>query len=279
MRARPLGLALFLCALAVAASGSAAALELEGPITQGGFVIGRVEPGSRVALDGRALRVAADGRFLLGFGRDHGPKAELKIVAPDGQETLRRLAVAKRHYLIQRIEGLPQAMVTPDAATAQRIKDDREAIAAARSRDDAELRLNQRFIWPASGPVSGVYGSQRVLNGQARAPHVGLDIAGPAGAPIVAAADGVVALADNAMVLTGKTVVLDHGHGLTTSYVHMSEISVTRGDRIKQGAPIGRIGKTGRVTGAHLHWGVHLFDVALDPALLVPGSPDPAKAP
>ncbi len=279
MRPRPPRLALFLCALAIAASSSAAALELEGPVTQGGLVIGRVAPGSRVALDGRALRVAADGRFLLGFGRDHGPRAELKIVAPDGQETSRRLAVAKRHYSIQRIEGLPQAMVTPDAATAQRIKDDREAIAAARSRDDAELRLNQRFIWPASGPVSGVYGSQRVLNGQARAPHVGLDIAGPVDAPIAAAADGVVALADNAMVLTGKTVVLDHGHGLTTSYVHMSEISVTRGDRIKQGAPIGRIGKTGRVTGAHLHWGVHLFDVALDPALLVPGSPDPAKTP
>ncbi len=268
--------AFLLFVLAVAGPGPAAALDLEGPVTQGGLVIGRVEPGGRVALDGRALRVAADGRFLLGFGRDHGPRAELTITAPDGRKTIRPLAIAKRRYSIQRIEGLPQALVTPDAATAQRIKDDREAIAAARRRDDAELRLAQRFIWPATGPVSGVYGSQRVLNGEARAPHVGLDIAGPEGAPVAAAADGVVSLAHDDMVLTGKTVVLDHGHGLTTSYVHLSEISVASGARVQQGAPIGRIGKTGRVTGAHLHWGVHLFDVALDPALLVPGSPDGA---
>ena len=273
------GRGFLLCVLAVAGLGPAAALDLAGPVTQGGLVVGRVEPGARVALDGRALRVAADGRFLLGFGRDHGPKAELKIIAPDGRETVRPLAVAKRRYLIQRIEGLPQALVTPDAATAQRIKDDRDVIAAARGHDDADLRLGQGFVWPAAGPVSGVYGSQRILNGAARAPHVGLDIAGPEGAPVVATADGVVALARDDMVLTGKTVIIDHGHGLTTSYVHLSEVSVSAGAHVRQGAPIGRIGKTGRVTGAHLHWGVHLFDVALDPALLVPGSPDPARNP
>lgn len=245
-------------------------------MTQGGLVVGRVEPGSRVILDGRALRVAADGRFLIGFGRDHGSRAALKIVAPDGRETARALAVAKRRYLIQRIEGLPPRLVTPDPETAQRIDDDRAAITAARTRDDAELRLGARFVRPAAGPVSGVYGSQRVLNGEARAPHLGLDIAGPEGAPVAAAADGVVALAREDMVLTGKTLVIDHGHGLTSTYIHLSEISVAQGARVRQGMPVGRIGKTGRATGAHLHWGVHLLDVALDPALLLPGSPDPA---
>lgn len=256
---------------------AAAALELEGSMTQGGLVVGRIEPGSRVALDGRALRLAADGRFLIGFGRDHGPKARLKIVSPDGRETVRALAVAKRRYPIQRIEGLPPRLVTPDPETTQRINDDRAAVTAARTRDDAELRLGARFVRPAAGPVSGVYGSQRVLNGEARAPHLGLDIAGPEGAPVAAAADGVVALAHDDMVLTGKTLVIDHGHGLTSTYIHLSEISAVHGARVRQGAPVGRIGKTGRTTGAHLHWGVHLFDVALDPALLLSGSPDSAK--
>lgn len=266
-------MAVFVAALPFAT----AALELEGSMTQGGLVVGRIESGWRVTLDGRALRLAADGRFLIGFGRDHGPKAALTIIAPDGRETVRALAVAKRRYPIQRIEGLPPRLVTPDPETTQRINDDRAAMTAARTRDDAELRLGARFVRPAAGPISGVYGSQRVLNGEARAPHLGLDIAGPEGAPVVAAADGVIALAHDDMVLTGKTLVIDHGHGLTSTYIHLSEISAVQGARVRQGAPVGRIGKTGRATGAHLHWGVHLFDVALDPALLLSGSPDSAK--
>jgi len=253
------------------------ALELEGPVTQGGLVVGRVSSNERVVLDGKAIRVAPDGRFLIGFGRDHGAKAELKVVAPDGRETVRTLKVAKRRYQVQKIEGLPERLVTPDAATAEKIASDRDSITRSRTHDMPELLLGARFVWPAAGPVSGVYGSQRILNGQARAPHLGLDIAGPPGSPVKAAAAGVVRLAREDMVLTGKTVVLDHGHGLTTTYVHMSEISAIEGARVGQGDPIGRIGKTGRVTGAHLHWGAHLFDVALDPGLLVPGSPDAAK--
>jgi murein DD-endopeptidase MepM/ murein hydrolase activator NlpD len=261
-------------ALACAAPGAVHALELQGPLTQGGLVVGRVEPGARVTLDGRAVRVGADGRFLIGFGRDHGPRAHLTVTGADGRVAQRALVVAQRRYDIQRIDGLPPALVTPDPETLRRIEDERGQIRAARARETLELLLGVRFAWPAEGPISGVFGSQRILNGEPRAPHLGLDIAAPEGAPVRAAADGQVALAHEDMVLTGKTLLLDHGHGLTTIYIHLSEILARPGASVAQGAPIGRVGKTGRTTAAHLHWGVNLFDVALDPALLVPDAPE-----
>ena len=264
--------------LACAAPDAASALELEGPVTQGGLIVGRAEPGARVALDGRAVRIAPDGRFLIGFGRDHGPRARVTVTAPDGRATHHTLAVAKRRYDIQRIEGLPPKLVTPDPETLRRIEDERAQIRAARAIESSELLLGLRFAWPATGPISGVFGSQRVLNGEPRSPHLGLDIAAPEGAPVRAAEAGRVALAHEDMVLTGKTLLLDHGHGLTTSYIHLSEILVRAGETVAQGGAIGRVGKTGRTTAAHLHWGVHLFDVALDPTLLVSGSADAARA-
>jgi murein DD-endopeptidase MepM/ murein hydrolase activator NlpD len=258
-------------ALACAAPYPASALELEGALTQGGLVVGRAEPGARVALDGRAIRVAPDGRFLIGFGRDQAPSAQLTVTGADGRVVNRALAVAQRRYDIQRIDGLPPKLVTPDAETLRRMADDRAQIRAARAHETPELLFGLRFAWPAEGPVSGVFGSQRVLNGEPRAPHLGLDIAAPEGSPVRAAAAGRVALTHEDMVLTGKTLMLDHGHGLTTIYIHLAEILAREGEAVTQGAPIGRVGKTGRTTAAHLHWGVNLFDVALDPALLVSG--------
>ena len=272
---RACGLALVLIG---AALDAASALELEGPVTQGGLIVGRAEPGARVALDGRAIRVAPDGRFLIGFSRDHGPRAGLTVTGAGGGVIRRTLAVAQRRYDIQRIEGLPPKLVTPDAETLKRIEDDRAQIRAARAAESFELLFGIRFSWPATGPISGVFGSQRVLNGEPRAPHFGLDIAAPEGAPVLAAAQGRIALANEDMVLTGKTLLLDHGHGLTTSYIHLSEILVRAGESVAQGAPIGRVGKTGRTTAAHLHWGVHLFDIALDPALLVSGAAEAAQS-
>jgi murein DD-endopeptidase MepM/ murein hydrolase activator NlpD len=263
---------------ACAALDAAWALELSGPVTQGGLIVGRAEPGARVALDGRLVRVAPDGRFLIGFGRDHGPRAQLTVIGADGRATRHTLTVAQRRYDIQRIEGLPPRLVTPDAETLRRIEDERAQIRAARAIETPELLLGLAFAWPATGPISGVFGSQRILNGEPRAPHLGLDIAAPEGAPVRAAAAGRVALAHEDMVLTGKTLLLDHGHGLTTSYIHLSEILVRAGETVAQGEPIGRVGKTGRTTAAHLHWGVNLFDVALDPALLVPGPAEAARA-
>ncbi len=200
------------------------------------------------------------------------------MTAPDGRVTRRTLAIAQRRYDIQRIEGLPPKLVTPDAETLKRIEDDRAQIRAARAGESFELLFGILFSWPATGPISGVFGSQRILNGEPRAPHSGLDIAAPEGAPVLAAAAGRVALAADDMVLTGKTLLLDHGHGLTTSYIHLSKILVRAGESVAQGAPIGRVGKTGRTTAAHLHWGVHLFDIALDPALLVSGTAEAAQS-
>jgi murein DD-endopeptidase MepM/ murein hydrolase activator NlpD len=253
--------------------GSAYAQEVrfDGKIVQGGLVVGTTEPGARVALDGADVRVSPDGRFLLGFGRD-ARAARLEISAGGRARTL-DLAVTKRRFEIQRIDGLPEEKVTPDPAALARIAEERVRIVAARRRDTAETLFASGFAWPVTGPISGVYGSQRVLNGQPREPHLGIDIARPTGTPVVAAADGIVSLAEGDLFFTGGTVSVDHGHGLSTIYAHLSRLDVAVGQRVRKGDRLGAVGATGRVTGAHLHWGMTLFDVRLDPALVVPPMP------
>ena len=267
---------LVLCALLWAAPALAGPLELDGKLVQGGLVLGRAEPGARVVLDGRAVRVAADGRFVIGFGRDAPPEAVLTVTNPAGAVEERRLAIAQRSYDIQRIDGLPDAMVTPDEADLKRIAVEAERVAAARAVDSAVPYFADGFVWPALGPISGVYGSQRILNGEPRRPHFGVDVAAPEGAPVRAPAAGVVTLADPDLYFTGGTVILDHGHGLSSTFSHLKEVSVTVGDRLAQGDPVGTVGATGRVTGAHLDWRLNWFDTRLDPQLVV--GPMPAAA-
>ncbi len=254
-------------ALSVPADGGE--LRLEGAPIQGGLVVGRAEPGARVHLDGRRLRVSADGLFLFGFGRDAGPTAKLVVRHADGTDERRVLEVAKRTYKVQRIDGLPPKMVTPGPEELKRIRAEQALINRARNRDTPNSNFAARFRWPALGRVSGVYGSRRILNGRPRRPHFGLDIAAPAGAPVVAPAPGEVALVHEGMYFTGKTVMLDHGHGLTSIFIHMSAIAVKAGQKVRRGALIGRVGQTGRATGPHLHWGLNWFGVRLDPARLV----------
>ena len=254
-------------------------LDLAGSFTQGGLVQGATEPGARVELDGRAIRVAPDGAFVLGFGRDAAPQAVLRVTFPDGAAVERRLAIARRSYRVQRIDGLPQRQVTPAEEDLAPIRAERALIDAARAADGTHESWRNGFIWPAAGPVSGVYGSQRILNGEPRRPHLGLDVAAPTGTPVVAAGDGVVALARANLYFNGNMVIVAHGHGVTTSYSHLSAIHVREGEAVRQGAVLGAIGATGRVTGPHLHWGLSLFDVALDPELAaVPPSPASAGA-
>jgi len=252
-------------------------ITLDGQFTQGGLVIGRAPKGSRVTLDGKALRVADDGRFVFGFGRDQEPEALLRIRLPNGASEERRIAVSKREYQIQHIEGLPPRQVTPSLEDQERIKRERALIGRAFGRDSAgtgsATGFASAFAWPALGPISGVYGSQRILNGEPRAPHFGVDVAMPTGTPVGAAADATVALAEADLFYTGGTVILDHGHGLSTLYAHLSTVAVQGGQTVRQGETIGRIGATGRVTGPHLHWGANWFSVKLDPALLVPSMP------
>jgi murein DD-endopeptidase MepM/ murein hydrolase activator NlpD len=258
----------------LAAPAAARELALEGSFLQGGLVIGHAAPGARVIFEGRAMRVSDSGEFLIGFGRDAGASATLVVVWPGGESETRMLGVTARQWDIQRIDGLPDRQVTPPPEEIARIKAEAALIAAVRARDTSVPLFRTGFVWPASGPVSGVYGSQRILNGEPRQPHFGLDIAAPPGAPVVAAADAIVALAHDGMFFTGKTLVLDHGFGLTSAYSHLSKIAVRVGERVKQGQKVGEVGATGRVTGAHLDWRVNLFDIRLDPALLLPPRPE-----
>jgi peptidase M23-like protein len=249
-------------------------LTLSGALEQGGLVHGKTAPGAQVVLDGRPLRLAPDGSFIFGFGRDAPATARLDVVYPDGRQERRDLAVATRTYDVQRIDGLPPQQVTPDPQTLERIKREAGLIATARGVDSDLPYFAQSFVWPALGPISGVYGSQRILNGEPRAPHMGLDIAAPRGSPVLAAAAGTVTLAERDLFFTGGTVILDHGYGLATTYQHMDSIEVSPGQRVAAGERIGTVGATGRVTGPHLHWALNWYDVRLDPALVM--SPMPA---
>lgn len=244
-------------------------VRFDGTVSPGGLLIGQTLPGNIVTVGGRTVRVSPEGQFLVGLGRDTTGDITVTIAAPDGMSADHTVAVPVRDYDIQRIDGLPQKQVTPDPETMERIGRDSKLIKAVRRNDGETAYFANGFQWPVTGPISGVFGSQRILNGEPRNPHNGTDIAAPEGTPIVAIADGIAALVEDDLFYTGMTVMLDHGHGLTSVYAHMSGILVTDGQFVAKGAPIGKVGKTGRVTGAHLHWGVTLFSTHLDPALLV----------
>lgn len=265
-------LAVFLAAIAapVMANDAPAGLSWQGDFSQGGMVHGRAPPGSRLLLGQRAVPVGRGGEFVFGFNRDEAAQVKFQADLPDGRQIAITLQVKKQSYDIQRIDNLPQAQVTPPPSVLERIRQENAKIAALRQRDTPRLDFLTGWIWPADGPVSGVYGSQRILNGEPRQPHFGLDIAAPVGAVVRASTDGEVIMAEPDLYFTGGTILLDHGHGITGAYSHLSKISVQVGQRVKQGEEIGRVGATGRATGPHLDWRVNWFDVRLDPQRLLP---------
>ena len=250
-----------------------AQLSLSGSFVQGGLVTGKSPPGTRVMVDGEPVRVSEEGYFLVGFDRDHAATSLVKAVFADGSIESRTLQVKKRDYDIQRIDGLPKRKVTPEKIDYARIRKEAEAIKLARRRDDQRTDFLSGWIWPVEGPISGVYGSQRVLNGEPRRPHYGVDIAVPVGTPVKAPADGTVTLAHPDMFYSGATLVLDHGHKLSSSFLHLNRTLVKVGDRIRKGDIIAEVGATGRVTGAHLDWRMNLRDVRIDPQLLAGDMP------
>jgi len=264
--------ALLLVALGAPPAG-AAELHLEGALEQGGLVEGVAAPGARVTLDGKKLALAPDGSFAFGFGRDAKAAAMIAVIWPDGRRETRALSIARREWRIQRIDGLPERAVTPTPEDMARIRQESLLLRKARHRATLAAWFRGGFVWPAAGRLSGIYGSQRILNGEPRQPHLGVDIAAPAGTPIVAAADGVVSLVHDGMFFTGKTMAIDHGLGVSTIYAHMSAILVKPGQHVKRGEQIGRVGKTGRATGPNLHWGLNWFDVRLDPSLAIGSGP------
>jgi murein DD-endopeptidase MepM/ murein hydrolase activator NlpD len=252
---------------------AALAVELSGEAIQGGLIFGQTNPGARVQLDETHVLVSAKGEFVIGFGRDETGERKLLVQQTDGTEELLALPIALREYKIERVDGLPPKTVTPDPEAAARIREEGAMVSSARSRRDPRTDYDDGFSWPASGRISGVYGSQRVLNGEPRRPHFGLDIAAPTGSPVYAPADGIITLAHPDMYFSGGTVILDHGQGLSSSFLHLSKILAEAGTTVKKGDLIAEIGSTGRASGPHLDWRMNWLNRRVDPELLVVDSP------
>lgn len=252
---------------------TAQALSLKGHLTQGGMAIGKVDPAVSVQFQGKPVRVSPEGLFVIGFSRDAELKTEIDLHQPSGRVEKHPVSIDKRTYKIQRIDGLPPRKVSPSAEDQERIRQDRALVKKVRQTDDPRTDFAKPFIWPVTGRISGVYGSQRILNGKPKWPHFGVDIAAPTGTPVKAPTDGIVTMAHDNMFYSGGTLIVDHGHGLSTTYMHLHKILVKENQRIRQGDVIAQVGATGRVTGPHLHWGMNWFGTRLDPALLVPPMP------
>ncbi|MGA9333861.1 MAG: M23 family metallopeptidase [Rudaea sp.] len=251
------------------AFASAAGIRIPDHLQQGQLVIGHAPANASVEFDGRRLRIGKDGTFVFGLDRDAPATIELDVQYADGKSQKIQANVRQRDYPMERVNGLPRQTVTPDPKIAARIAREQAGVVKARERDDAREDFLQGFELPVKDArISGVYGSQRIDNGVPKSPHMGLDMAVPTGTPVHAPADGIVTFAATDLFLTGGTVLIDHGFGLDSSFLHMSRVDVKVGERVKQGQVIGAAGMTGRATGPHVHWGFNWFGVRLDPALL-----------
>lgn len=243
------------------------ALDVVGSVVQGAWVQLKVEPNSQIEFNNRKIVADQQGLALIGFARNAEPNALIKVTPPNAKTQHHQLKVAQREYLVQRIDGLPSKHVTPDEATLQKIRADGQKAAEARKIDLRMPYFVNGFDWPAEGWITGVYGSQRILNGHARAPHMGVDIASKTGTPIYAPASGQITLAES-MELSGNTLFIDHGYGLRSGFMHLEDMLVKEGDVVERGQLVATMGATGRATGPHLHWGMSWFNVRLDPALM-----------
>ncbi len=255
--------------LMISSFAVAAAPMLQGKLTQGSLIRGEVKPGTKVWLDERELTVSEQGYFAIGFGRDDKLQYQLAWQLPGQSKQNKQLQLEPRQYQIQSIEGLPPKMVTPPESVLARIREDAKQVRQARALRDPDTSFMQAFIWPAHGPITGVYGSQRILNGEKRRPHFGIDVAGPVGQPVYAPADGLVTLFVPDMYYSGGTLIVDHGHGVSSTFLHLHKAHVKAGDSVKQGQLIAEIGGTGRVTGPHLDWRMNWHEKRVDPELLV----------
>ena len=247
-------------------------------VPQGSMVIGKVPPGSVVRYGGRTLRVTPYGSVVFGVGRDASGTLNVEIQPPGGAPQRAAIAVTPRDFPTEYIQGVPPKTVNPPPEIAARIEREQAQVTAARVRDDERPDFAQPFQWPVQGRISGRFGTQRVSSGQKGSGHSGMDIAAPTGTPVKAPAAGVITFAAPDLYLTGGTVLLDHGHGVSSNFLHLSRIDVKVGDRIAQGQIVGAVGATGRATGPHLHWGMNWFDVRIDPLLVLERAQAAGKA-
>lgn len=260
---------IFLTLILIFYSNTLYTIEFEGKFKQGSFIIGKTQKGSIVEIDKRKVRITEDGYFAFGLDRDRKNNIIIKIRKNGETQTIEK-KILKREYKIQRIDGLPKKQVTPPPEVYERIKKDNILIGKARSIDSDLVFFKNKFIKPLDDAIiTGVYGSQRILNGKPRRPHYGLDYAAKEGTPVKAMLDGVVTLAEKDLYFTGGTIIFDHGHGISTLYMHMKDVNVVKGQKIVQGEIIGTVGQTGRSTGPHLDIRLNWFDVKLDPATVL----------
>ena len=263
---------LFFCLMAWSLLTQAEIHVEKGALTQGGFAILKTQPGQVWQYHGHQLKADKKGYILIGFGRDAQRKQVITRLQAGHPVEKVVLKIQPRHYTVQRINGLPKNKVTPDKKTLEKIWQDIRLAKQARRIVLPTPYFNSGFIWPTSGIISGIYGSQRILNGHPRRPHLGVDIAAPVGRLVVAPADGEVTLAKN-MVLSGHTLMVDHGWGLRSTMMHLHKMYVKEGQKVKKGEPIGEVGQTGRATGPHVHWGMSWFNTRLDPSLAILSTP------
>ena len=225
-------------------------LQIEGVLQQGALLKGKVPPGSQVSLLNRSVYTNEQGHFIFGLGRNAAATLDIRIKLADGSpEAVHTVAVKRRDYKIQRIDGVAQKYVSPPASVTERIKREAQQVRTARASFRQQADYLQGFKWPAIGRITGVYGSQRVFNGVPKRPHFGLDIAGPVGEPVYAPAGGVITFVNDDLYYSGGTIILDHGQGLSSTFIHLSKIHVELEQVVDQGEVIGEIGATGRVTG------------------------------
>ena len=240
------------------------AIEFQGNFTQGHFILGKTDPKAQIKVNKKDVKVSEDGFFVFGIDRDR--KFDLTFTKTlNGKKSIITKKVLKREYNIQRIDGLAENKVTPPESVYKRIKKENNAIGEARAINSDLIYFKEKFIMPVEGIISGVYGSQRILNGKPRWPHYGIDIAAKQGTMIKSSGTGVVTMAEDDLYYTGGTVIMDHGHGISTIYSHLENVLVSVGDRINQGDIIGTVGSTGRSTGPHLDFRINWFQTRLDP--------------
>ena len=247
--------------------------DLESDFQPGGLLWGQLTSDILLELNDVVVPVLDNGTFLIGLGRDAPPVLELRT----GAALDCIIDVKPRQYLISRVEGVPQRTVTPSQEQLARIRVERERVRSAKAqrlqRPEFLEAVKAGLKWPVTGRISGVYGSQRFYNGKPGNPHYGVDVARPTGTPVLSPGPGVITLAEPDLFYSGGTVILDHGYGLSSSFLHLSRIDVSVGEEVKAGDPIGAIGATGRATGPHLDWRMSWFNQRIDPQLLVPPMP------
>ena len=244
------------------------ALEFKGKFIQGHYIIGLTDPTTQIIIDKKEVKVSEEGYFVFGIDRDR--KFDLTITKiKDGKKEKIIKKVLKRKYNIQRIDGLEESKVTPPESVYKRIKEENNKIGEARAIDSDLPFFKNQFIMPVEGIISGVYGSQRILNGKPRWPHYGIDIAAKQGTMIKSSGSGVVTMAEEDLYYTGGTIIMDHGHGISTIYSHLETVIVSVGDKINQGDIVGTVGSTGRSTGPHLDFRVNWFQTRLDPMSVI----------